>query len=205
MKVLLEFPREDLTGRVFSKITVLKFNKYVVDSKGRRKPEWLIQCECGVVRNMNQGQIKNQQSCGCLLSEYRRNKLPELTAHRNRIEYGLASFNNLYSNYKNRAKKINIDFFLSKIEFKELVSKNCFYCNIPAKQVFHRKFYYGDYIYNGLDRVDNSIGYIKENVVPCCEICNKAKRDLKLDNFINWIEQISNYARKISFNYKTTD
>ena len=28
---------------------------------------------------------------------------------------------------------------------------------------------------NGIDRVDNNIGYTEENTVPCCEFCNRAK------------------------------
>jgi hypothetical protein len=24
----------------------------------------------------------------------------------------------------------------------------------------------------GIDRVDNSIGYVTSNIVPCCQICN---------------------------------
>jgi hypothetical protein len=34
---------------------------------------------------------------------------------------------------------------------------------------------YKRYIYNGVDRVDSSKGYVKENVVPCCKWCNIAK------------------------------
>ena len=43
---------------------------------------------------------------------------------------------------------------------------------------------------NGIDRIDNNIGYTKENSVPCCEICNKAKRDMSYNDFINYLKRI---------------
>ena len=39
-----------------------------------------------------------------------------------------------------------------------IVSKNCIYCN--------------NNLNIGCDRIDNNIGHIKTNVVPCCYICN---------------------------------
>jgi len=39
------------------------------------------------------------------------------------------------------------------------------------------------YIYNGIDRVDNSLGYVKENCKSCCFRCNKIKRDMSLEEF----------------------
>lgn len=52
---------------------------------------------------------------------------------------------------------------LTKEEFKELISKPCTYCGDSGKI--------------GLDRIDNSTGHIKSNVVPCCYECNTAKSD----------------------------
>jgi hypothetical protein len=30
----------------------------------------------------------------------------------------------------------------------------------------------GEWVYNGIDRVDNNKQYIKENLVSCCKKCN---------------------------------
>lgn len=54
-----------------------------------------------------------------------------------------------------------------------------------------------EYLYNGLDRVDSNKGYLKENVVPCCEICNKAKRDLSLCQFKKWINRLIKYNNNV--------
>ncbi len=43
---------------------------------------------------------------------------------------------------------------------------------------------------NGIDRVDSSIGYIEENCVSCCKICNRAKSDASFDEIYDWLNRI---------------
>jgi hypothetical protein len=50
------------------------------------------------------------------------------------------------------------------------------YCHYPPRGGF-----------NGIDRVDNSKGYILGNCVPCCSWCNRAKADGTLAKFMDWI------------------
>lgn len=85
----------------------------------------------------------------------------------------------------------------------EIVSQICFYCDheevdkgIPLRKTrkAQRKkngskgkinlnnLYY---IANGIDRVDSSKGYTKENCIPCCRPCNVAKLDRTQEEFIN--------------------
>lgn len=46
------------------------------------------------------------------------------------------------------------------------------------------------YTYNGVDRVNNSDGYTIKNCVPCCAICNYAKRDLSETEFVAWARRL---------------
>lgn len=46
-------------------------------------------------------------------------------------------------------------------------------------------------IYGGLDRRDNSVGYLSENVVPCCRWCNEAKKAKTETEFLEWIGGLS--------------
>ena len=64
---------------------------------------------------------------------------------------------------------------------------NCHYCGKPPNKS-HRKC--DTFLYNGLDRVDNSIGYIASNVVPCCYICNKMKGELPVEVFLEHLNNI---------------
>ncbi len=51
------------------------------------------------------------------------------------------------------------------VEFRERY-KECHYCHNELPQRG-----------SGMDRVDNSIGYLISNVVPCCTVCNKIRGD----------------------------
>ena len=78
-----------------------------------------------------------------------------------------------YSTYRRRAdEKFKGDAVLTKEQFQELSSHECHYCGKDGP--------------NGIDRVDNSIGYTFENCVPCCKHCNYVKGDLSLADFDEW-------------------
>ena len=49
-------------------------------------------------------------------------------------------------------------------------------------------------MYNGLDRVNNGLGYVEGNVVPCCETCNTAKQNLDLPAFFEWVQRVYEHS-----------
>ena len=73
------------------------------------------------------------------------------------------SLNGRYSTYKTMAKKKQRIFQLSIDEFDILTKSKCVYC--------------GSIGVNGIDRVDNNIGYVSNNCITCCKICNFMKED----------------------------
>jgi hypothetical protein len=80
--------------------------------------------------------------------------------------------------YKRGAKKRGLLFELTLDYFKENWNKNCYYCGEVINGI-------------GLDRVDNSIGYIKENIVNCCPMCNRMKHAFYLKDFLIKCEKIT--------------
>jgi len=67
-------------------------------------------------------------------------------------------------------------------------------CGIEPKQIRKDRLHLnGDYVHNGIDRLDSSRGYILENCVPCCKVCNYAKRNMSVNDFLNWIKKVYNY------------
>lgn len=104
--------------------------------------------------------------------------------------YEEASKSSLYSRYKCDAKRRNYKFELSKEEFLNLTSKNCYYCNSEPSNIEKSRSNNGDYIYNGIDRVDNDKDYTLDNCVPCCKICNRAKDVMSLKEFKEWVFRI---------------
>lgn len=73
--------------------------------------------------------------------------------------------------YKANAKKRGILVELSFEQFEALIEQPCHYCGSgPAS--------------HGIDRIDNTKGYIQGNVASCCATCNGMKSDLALDAWI---------------------
>lgn len=96
-----------------------------------------------------------------------------------------------YNIYKKNAKKRNIDFNLTKEEFYDITSRPCYYCNDYSNKDINNNFY------SGVDRIDSSVGYEINNVVPCCDICNKMKLDYSKEFFINHIHKIADYTKEV--------
>ena len=81
-----------------------------------------------------------------------------------------------------KAKDKNLPFDLSLDEFEYITSKKCFYCGSDPKIWVAKRTTYKPILFNGIDRVDNNLGYINSNVVPCCSTCNYMKKNLKLSS-----------------------
>lgn len=168
----------DLTGQIFSRLTVLEF----VGINKNKRADWLCQCSCGNKKVLEGKLLRSKQirSCGCLWKE-------SIS-----LSPGQASLNHYYLDYNNGAKKRNLSFELTLQQFIEITSKNCYYCDSFPKQIGEANSQNGVYIGNGIDRVNNNLGYSLENCVPCCKNCNIAKASLSLSNFLSLIKNIYN-------------
>lgn len=98
----------------------------------------------------------------------------------NKKEYD-RSDKGIYSRYKGDTKRrgrldrgiiLNLNFD----DFSKLINSACDYCGKPNCR--------------GIDRIDSSKSYTKENSVPCCKKCNGMKSDLSLEEFMEHINQI---------------
>ena len=101
--------------------------------------------------------------------------------------------NKMISAYKCKDKKRN---FICDLDFDfvdKLTNKPCIYC--------------GDTHNIGLDRIDNSKGHTKDNVVPCCVECNTVRNDLftveEMIKLGKTIRQIKDDRRAKSSNTET--
>ena len=112
-------------------------------------------------------------------------------------EQGLSK---LFSIYKRNARTYNRTFNLTKEQFTEMTSKNCFYCGRPPYSIMHpdrtcrpdvREK--GKYVYSGIDRVDSDFGYSLNNCLPCCKICNWLKRDMTQEEFFNHLLAVTKH------------
>lgn len=81
-----------------------------------------------------------------------------------------------FNSLKSRAKKRNLEVDITFEEYRQLKISDCHYCGID--NMFLK--YYCDVMHIGMpymsiDRKDNNRGYISDNVVSCCFLCNKIK------------------------------
>lgn len=175
----------DMTNQKFGRLQVISLDRF-----GKEGSIWLCRCDCGkeVVVSKHSLNTENTKSCGCYGDEVRLNNIKE-TKFKPK-EAGVAAFNNLYYGYKKRSKTRGKDFELTKEEFKILTKRECFYCGKPPSQRFGRDHYNQAYVYNGIDRLDNNIGYILENCVSCCSQCNFAKHSVSYDDFLIWVKVV---------------
>lgn len=166
---------KELLGRRFGKLLVTSF----VKSGPNGQSFFSCKCDCGadcVVRrnNLVRGMTS---SCGCS------------PTGRPAPAHGTA-VNRLFRSYAASAKKRNILFDLTIDYFMALTSSDCAYCGAsPAKRTTDSRGNNG-YAHNGIDRIDNTMGYVEGNVTPCCTTCNYAKRQMTVLEFIGWANSL---------------
>jgi hypothetical protein len=83
--------------------------------------------------------------------------------------------NKTQTTYKQSAIKRGKKWDLSLEDFKEEVLKPCSICGKENTDTHH----------NGIDRIDNSEGYISGNIQSCCGECNYMKRELDMSSFVS--------------------
>ena len=165
-------PRRSMVGKSFGRLTVIEFAGR--DTGKRHGFLWRCKCLCGGEKVVETSRLNsgNLKSCGCLSSDSEFRK--SVSAHK---EFGEALRNKVLDRYKRNARKRSLAVEIPDSRFFELFSGECFYCGCVLSKTLTHKKAYGSFSYNGVDRLDNSIGYVEGNVVSCCADCNYKKGD----------------------------
>ncbi len=185
--------RNKSTVQVGEKFNFLTILEIVAPGDGYRYYRYRCLCDCGntaisCAKSVRQGKTK---SCGCL-----KKKNTILMGKSNRLQTGNSIENIIIDRYKYSARVANREFTLTKEECQSLLRDNCHYCSKEPCKVT-KTAHVGDYSANGIDRVDNTKGYIQGNVVTCCKRCNAAKMDMSVEEFKQLITNIyHNYILK---------
>ena len=218
--------KNDLTGRKFGRLTVLYENKDDIRREKYRFSVWHCRCDCGNECDvygtiLTQGKTK---SCGCLqkdvvshmfTKDIRRydedgsltEKFCPMCKEWRSIDnyyknnYSIDGYNSTckicckyrlkerYKFYENNAKRRNLNFDLTLEQFDAITQKPCVYCG-------SYNGIYKDKPFSGIDRIDSNKGYIEENIVPCCDICNKMKGTLTTEQWLQHMQSILQYFRE---------
>ena len=174
----------DRTGQRYGKLVAIRR----VGTGPHGNALWLCKCDCGaeVSVNANALQSSSIRSCGCLIKRPKDGYLR-----------GQATRNLVYRGYREGAYKRNFTWELADEDFDGITSRNCFYCDLPPSTVRKARGargkygHSGEFIYNGIDRIDSKLGYTLDNVVTCCEVCNRAKSDMSFDEFLSYLDRIA--------------
>lgn len=170
----------DHIGERFGKLSITK--QYYIPNKRQSELKVDYLCDCGnITLNKSYQKVKNQKMC----DKCRRTNIHKIKPN--------SSFNTLFFDYRRNADVRGIEFELSKETFSELTKGRCFYCGELPNAVRRPNAPGGSYVYNGIDRKDNSKGYTIDNCVSCCKICNFSKHKLNSDDFLHHITKIYNY------------
>jgi hypothetical protein len=165
------------TGNTYGRLTVLRRGP---NRKSSNNAYWECRCACGDILVVLGSELRRGQS-GCK------------SCSNGRPDSGLTF---LYNTYKSAAPKRKHIFKLTKQQFKNITSSVCNYCREPPSKICKSREGYNPYLYNGVDRVNNDLGYILENCVACCATCNLAKRMQTAEDFLSWVKKIYKYQEE---------
>jgi len=153
-------------------------------------PTALCICDCGRTRIVRQTNLRRRKVTCCAFCSARK-----AWQRRPRRTISDMSISRRIDEYKGNAIKKKIRFALTFEECKSVLLGTCKYCGSgPVKMIAPKHASrLGGIMLNGIDRIDNELGYEIENVVSCCAQCNYAKRDMPLAEFLAWARRLASH------------
>jgi hypothetical protein len=181
-----------MLGQRFGRYTVIEKAGYHISPCGQKKAMWKCCCDCGTVKTVLGAALRrgNTKSCGCL-------RLEQLPLNRRKLPIGRSIRNLVLGNYKHSAKVRGLKWRLTDEQFDTLIQQDCHYCGTAPATVRKIERLNGPFTYNGIDRADNMEGYIPDNTVPCCEVCNKMKLTMSAGEFLTHVRRIVDHVERI--------
>ena len=177
-----------------------KYKSWCVSKLITEEPyrSYLCICECGnseIIGYESLRKPKGKSNCGCknYFKVKRISGKDKLTGY-------------IHNQYRYSAVRRNLAFTLTREEVYNIIKQNCFYCNQePSNKYIDSKKLGRDTTYSGIDRIDNKVGYIVTNCVPCCQVCNYAKGTLSAQDFIKQVDLIHNNVIRKQNNVATAN
>lgn len=106
------------------------------------------------------------------------------------------SFNKVFNTYVQGAKSRGLPFELTKEQARDLMKQPCYYCgDVETNTGWATRKNGLAFMYNGIDRLDNSRGYTADNVVACCFIHNRAKGERSPEEFVQDCLKVVQHVR----------
>lgn len=173
----------DITGQRFGRLIAI--NK--IQTKRNEIKKYNCLCDCGNYKIVTSGRLRRGETKTCGLC-------PKYD-----IKYSLeirAAKDIFHDTYRDATCTFE--------EFYEICKQDCYYCGCSAKNSNkYESSRKQDYIfyYNGLDRIDNTLGHTKKNCVSCCYNCNIAKDNRNINIYYDHIYKListKSYTKNIN-------
>jgi transposase len=171
-----------IVGTRYSSLIVLKPANPILHPKtGFRVARSIVRCDCGKELAVSNHTLRcgNNKSCGGDIHRLKPN----------------TPWIRIMHQYIAGARQRGIQLNLSREQIKIVALMPCVYCNqVGSNSLQGRTGGRSNGIerarYNGIDQVIPCGGYDVGNIVPCCRICNRAKSNLSLTEFVAWLQSI---------------
>jgi 5-methylcytosine-specific restriction endonuclease McrA len=162
---------------------------------------WMAQCDCGAMKEIRASEAKKGYIKTCGKCEH------YLTLLKNAAKKGSENrdpqrpVREAYVRYVYGAVSRGIEWKLSPEQFEEIIAKNCTYCQSPPREHFRKdrkgKGRGHKLIRNGIDRINNRVGYTFDNVTTCCSTCNRMKHTMDIIDFAKHVVKMSEVLKKV--------
>jgi 5-methylcytosine-specific restriction endonuclease McrA len=86
-----------------------------------------------------------------------------------------------YRTYQKSAATRNLLFSLTEDQFAHIIESPCYLCGLRVSDINR----------NGIDRVNNRLGYLMENAKSCCGHCNLLKKTMELEELYRIASKVS--------------
>lgn len=170
---------EDLTGKRYGKLLVIKLSEKTYSKK--RWTMWECLCDCGNTPVVMANNLKRNGSNSCKNCT---NLKPAFQTISKRA----------YEQHWRNAKRRNYDNNLTQELYTEIIKLPCTYC---GQFSIRKNVNTGITLeLNSVDRKNNEPYYKLENSQPVCFICQAMKSDMTHKEFLCHMNNINNYVKK---------
>ena len=200
--------KEDLTGKKFGKLTVIKQVEDYITPQGIHIAQWLCNCECGntaIVRGVSLTRKNNStKSCGCIQKEVVINRMKKYNDYNLSGEYGIG--------YTFKGEEFYFD-----LEDYDKIKDYCWFINDKGYVVTHdtngakgtkgmQRFIYPDSEYVDHIKHKNNDNR-KSQLRPCTNQQNNMNKGLQSNNTsgvtgVVWNKKRNKWSAQIHLNRK---
>lgn len=177
--------KEDLAGRVFGRLRVLRQTEDKVNSRGEHIAMWLCQCSCAEknivsVSGQNLKKKNGTKSCGCLQKENTSKAKKKYNTYNLSGEYGIGWTSNTNKEFYFDLEDYDIIKDLCWLESIDNGVNRLIAYNPQTKQRIRMHVLLG---YKNYDHIDkNELNNLKDNLRQCTHQQNDFNRDLYKNN-----------------------